>query len=403
MTSGHFKELFNPIKIGNMLLRNRVAMAPMSTNFGTPQNPGAVTEKHKNYYTNRAIGGVGLIVIEATNVNPSSNARKYSLSLHADKFVAEFGALVKSIKKYGAKCAIQLSHSGRIGPLKVDSSGKIDKKAALKFPSYAVSPLVHPVTGLIPEQLSRKQLNDIIGYFVDAVKRARMAGFDAVELHGAHGYLLNEFVSPHTNQRTDEYGGCFDNRCRFPIELVRRVKSAVGDDIVLSYRLSVVDGGISWQEVVLFAQKLQKHGVQILHVSAGINETIATMEKVIPPKSYPKARLAAYSEKLKKATEIPVMVAQRIETPELANEIISKGQADLVALGRPLISDPCWVDKARRGRQEDIQSCIYCNQVCIASIIREKSLNCINNPGAGSGKGVCLSNGAKLAVEKEPG
>ncbi len=385
MTAGHFKDLFNPIKIGNMLLRNRVVMAPMSTNFGTPRSPGVVTEKHKNYYTNRAIGGVGLIVIEATNVNPSSNARKYSLSLHADKFVAGFRSLVRSIKKYGAKCAIQLSHSGRIGPLKVDSSGKIDKQAALKFSSYAVSPLVYPATGLVPKQLSRQQLNDIMKYFLDAVKRAKTAGFDAVELHGAHGYLLNEFVSPHTNHRTDEYGGCFDNRCRFPIELVQLIKSAVGDDIVLSYRLSVIDGGISWQEVVLFAQKLQKYGVQILHVSAGVNETIVTMEKVIPPKSYPKARLAAYSEKLKKATEIPVMVAQRIETPGLANEIIRKGQADLVAIGRPLISDPCWADKARTGRQEEIQSCIYCNQGCIANIIREKSLICIKNPDVGSG------------------
>ena len=383
MTKGRYKFLFNPITIGNMRLSNRVAMAPMSTNFGNPEYPGLASERHKNYYAARAKGGVGLIIVEATNVNPLSSARKFGLSLHSDESVDSLRKLVKSIKKHGTRCAIQLNHSGRIGPLKVDSSGDIDEKTISNFSPLAVSRLPHPVTGMLTKQLSRKQLNDIIRYFVAAVKRARTAGFDAIEIHGAHGYLLNEFVSPCTNQRTDEYGGCLENRCRFPIELVQRIKDGVGDDIVLSYRLSVIDGGISWPEIVLFVQKLQQNGVQLLHVSAGTNETFATMEKVIPTKSYPKARLASYSEKLKKVTDVPVMVAQRIATPRLADEIIRKGQADLVALGRPLITDPCWADKARMGRQDAIRRCIYCNQGCIGNIIREKSLSCMQNPDVG--------------------
>lgn len=397
MTAEHFKNLFNHFKIDNMLLRNRIVMAPMSTNFGNPQNPGFVSEKHKSYYTARAKGGVGLIIIEATNVNPSSSTRKFGLSLHGDEFISGFSELVERIKEHGAKCAIQLNHSGRIGPMKVDSLGRADKKSIMKTPYFAVSPLAHPVTGLIPKQLSLKQLKEIMGCFVKAVKRAKVAGFDAVELHGAHGYLLNEFVSPYTNQRTDEYGCSFKGRCRFPIELVQRIKDAVGDDIVLSYRISAVDGGITWQEIVSFAQSLQSNGVQVLHVSAGTNETLSAMNKVIPPMSYPKARLAAYSEKLKQEIRLPVIVVQRITTPELADEIIDKGQADLVALGRPLISDPLWPEKARKGRQDEIRKCIYCNQGCIENIIKGKSIECLQNPEVGSEIEYGLDNARKIS------
>ena len=400
MTASQFKNLFNPIKIGNMLLRNRVVMAPMSTNFGDSQNPGHVSEKHKSYYTARAEGGVGLIIVEATNVNPSSSARKFGLSLHADEFVSGFGKLVELIKKSGAKCAIQLNHSGRIGPMKVDSMGCVDRKAILKNPYFSVSPLAHPVTGLIPKQLNRKQLKDIMGYFINAVKRAKVAGFDAVELHGAHGYLLNEFISSHTNQRSDEYGGSFENRCRFAIELVRRIKEAVKDDMVLSYRISAIDGGISWKEVVLFAKALQRNGVQVLHVSAGTNETLSAMNKVIPPMSFPKARLAAYSEKLNQELALPVIVVQRIATPELADEIIGKKKADLVALGRALISDPRWPEKARMGRQDEIRKCIYCNQGCIENIIKEKSIGCLQNPEVGNEIEYGLENNRKMSRKK---
>jgi 2,4-dienoyl-CoA reductase-like NADH-dependent reductase (Old Yellow Enzyme family) len=386
MRTGTFEKLFDPIKIGNMSLGNRIVMAPMSTNLGNPLNPGFVSEKHKFYYTARAKGGVGLIIIEATNVNPSSSARKFGLSLHGDEFISSLEKLVELIKEHGAKCAIQLNHSGRIGPMKVDSLGRADTSSIIKTPYFAVSPLAHPVTGLIPKQLSLKQLKEIMEYFVKAVKRAKTAGFDAVELHGAHGYLLNEFVSPYTNQRTDKYGGNFKRRCRFPIELLQRIKDSVGDDIALSYRISAVDGGLLWPEVVSFTQALQSNGVQVIHVSAGTNETLSTMNKVIPPKSYPKARLVAYTEKLKQEIKVPIIVVQRITTPELANEIIDKGLADLVAIGRPLIADPCWPRKAREGRQNEIRKCIYCNQGCIENIIKEKSIECMQNPVAGSEK-----------------
>ncbi len=401
MTADHFKKLFDPIEIGNISLRNRIVMAPMSTNFGTPLKPGFVSEKHESYYTERAKGECGLIIIESTNVNPSSSTRKLGLSLHGDQFVPGLGKLVGLIKEHGAKCAVQLNHSGRIGPMSLDPLEQPNKRSILQPPYFAVSPLAHPVTGLIPKQLNRKQMEEIMGYFIKAVERAKTAGFDAVELNGAHGYLLNEFVSSRTNQRTDEYGGNLKSRCKFPIELVRRIKETVGDSIILSYRISIVDGGLTWQEAVSFAQALQENGVEVLHISAGTNETLSTMNKVIPPMSFPKAGLVAYTERLKKEVNIPVIVVQRIATPDLAAEIIDKGLADLVAIGRPLIADPYWPMKAREGRQSEIRKCIYCNQGCIENIIKGKNIGCLQNPTVENETKCGLNNGRKINDKKQ--
>ena len=384
--ANYFPDLFKPMDIGALHLRNRIVMPPMSTNFGDPQNPGSVTQRHKNYYAERAKGGVGLIIIESTNVNPASSSRKFGLSLHDDKFIPSLKTLVGRIKEHGAACAIQLNHSGRIGPMKIDCAGIPDERAVTIEKYYAASPLPHPMTGQIAHQFTVKQLKEIAGYFGAAAQRAERAGFDAVELHGAHGYLLNEFLSPHTNKRTDRYGGDFKRRCRFPIEVVKNVRDAVSGSLILSYRMSIVEfikSGLKLEDSILFAQILKENGVDVIHISAGLNETPSTINKVIPPMSHKEGALLPYVEKIKKKIDLPLIAVQRINTPDLANDIVKRKVADLVATGRALIADPYWPIKAQSGKIKQITRCIACNQGCIEYIVMERPLKCLTNPVVG--------------------
>ncbi len=386
MEKGHFPNLFQPIQIGRMMLKNRIVMPPMSTNLADPRYPGLVSEKHKSYYGERARGGTAFIIIESTGVSPLASSRKFGLSLGADGPIAGFKELVELIHECGAKCAIQLGHGGRIGPLKVDFSGNPDPSTLKVDQYFAASPLPHPMTGLIAQEFSQGQLEDIAGYFVQAAKRAKKAGFDAIELHGAHGYLLSEFLSPYTNKRKDRYGGDIEARSRFPLEVVRKVKEAVGDEIVLSYRMSVVEfveGGLDMNHSRYFVKKLEEEGIQLIHVSAGLTGTLSGLNRIVAPMSHPRGGLIQYAEQIKKEVNIPIIAVQRINTPELADQVIREGKADLVATGRALIADPHWPEKAREGRLDEIRRCIACNQGCMEKIVMENSLTCLHNPEVG--------------------
>jgi 2,4-dienoyl-CoA reductase-like NADH-dependent reductase (Old Yellow Enzyme family)/thioredoxin reductase len=386
MLTTKFSSLFQPIHIGPVKLRNRIVMPPMSTNFGDPKCPGFVSERHKSYYVERAKGGTALIIVEATNVNPLRGSRKFGLALHDDQSISGFKELVGLIKEWGARCAIQFYHRGRTGPIKVDFGGNPDTSALTASQYFAASPIPHPMTGMIPKELTQGQLEEITEYFVNAATRAKKAGFDAIELHGAHGYLLSEFLSPYTNKRLDKFGGDIEGRSRLPLQVVKRVKEAIGDDIALSYRISVVEfveGGLDIKDSIFFAKKLEEMGVHVIHVSAGLSETLLAMNRVVPPMSFPRGRLIDYSEQIKNAVRIPVIVAQRINTPELADEVIREGKADLVATGRALIADPYWPLKAQEGRLDEIRRCIACNQGCMERILMENTLTCLYNPEVG--------------------
>jgi 2,4-dienoyl-CoA reductase-like NADH-dependent reductase (Old Yellow Enzyme family) len=199
MTMPCFPYLFEPIQIGRMTLKNRIVMPPMSTNFGNPERPGFVSERHVHYYKERARGGAGMILIESTSVNPRAASREYGLALHEDRFIPGLQTLVQQVKDSGAACGIQLNHGGRIGPLKVNFDGNPGESSLVDRP-YAVSALPHPRTGILTREVTEEQLNEISDYFRSAAARAMKSGFDCVEIHGAHGYLLNEFLSPHTNR-----------------------------------------------------------------------------------------------------------------------------------------------------------------------------------------------------------
>jgi 2,4-dienoyl-CoA reductase-like NADH-dependent reductase (Old Yellow Enzyme family) len=356
MEAVSFQYLFSPIQVGGMVLKNRIVMPPMSTNFGDPEHQGYVSERHKKYYLERAKGGAGLLIIESTSVNPLSSSRRYGLGLYNDAFIPGFKELVTLVKEHGAKCGIQLIHGGRVGPMKVDFEGNWRESSLKEGQYYAASPLPHPMTGMIAKELTEEQLEAITGYFAAAAVRARRAGFDLVELHGAHGYLLNEFLSPRTNKRTDRFGGGLEERSRFPLQVVKRVKEEIGDDVVLSYRMSVdefVEGGLNIDEALCFAERLEGQGVHVIHVSGGLNETLSAMNRVIAPMTYPRGMFVEYAEKIKQATALPVIAVQRINTPELADQVIREKRADLVATGRALIADPQWPLKAQEGRSDE--------------------------------------------------
>ena len=363
-------------------------MPPMSTNFGDPKYPGFVSERHKSYYATRAEGGTALIILEATAVERSAAFRKLGLGLYDDQFIPGLHELVGRIKACGAACAIQIAAAGggRIGAMRLDSYGNPDRSSLRPDEYFAASPLPHPMTGMVAQELSHRQLEEIAGHMAKAARRAGRAGFDAIEIHGAHGYLLAEFLSPYSNKRTDRYGGDIEGRSRFPLQVTGRVKEEVGDAIVLSYRMSVVEfvnGGLGIDDAVIFAKKLEKAGIHIIHVSAGTNETPSSMNRVIPPMSFPRGRLIQYAEQIKKEVRIPVIVVQRINTPELADQVIREGKADLVATGRALIADPYWPLKAQEGRLDEIRRCIACNQGCMEQIVMGNSLTCLHNPEVG--------------------
>jgi 2,4-dienoyl-CoA reductase-like NADH-dependent reductase (Old Yellow Enzyme family)/thioredoxin reductase len=383
-----FVDLFTPIQVASLQLRNRIVMPSMSTNFALPESPGFVSERHIAYYRERARGGAGLIMIQATGSCFSPASRRLGLLLHKDAFISGLAKLVQAIKDEGAASGIQIAPLGvgRIGALKMDATGHLKGSSLGHDDYFAVSPLPHPITGKIPKELSTKQLNEISEQMAEAGKRARKAGFDVVEIHGAHGYLLHEFLSPRTNRRMDLYGGELEGRARFPLEVVSKMREAVGDKVVLSYRLSgteFVEGGLDIDDVVAFAGMLEKTGIQIIHVSGGTNETPRGMNRVIPPMSYPSGRLVPYAARIKKSVSLPVIVVQRINTPELANGVLREGKADLVATGRALIADPYWPLKALEGRTEEIRKCVACNQGCMEQIVFGNTLTCLYNPEVG--------------------
>jgi len=357
----------------------------MSTNFGDPERPGAVSKRHADYYLERARGGAGMILIEATSVNPKAVSREYGLALHDERFIPGLQGLVQQVKGFGAACGIQLNHGGRIGPMKVNFDGSFSESGR-EGPAYAASALPHPRTGILTREMTEEQLNEISDYFRSAAARARQAGFDCVEIHGGHGYLLNEFLSPYTNKRKDRFGGDLEGRSRFPLQVVRSVKDALGSEVVLSYRISAVEfveGGLDLADVISFAKRLESQGVQIIHLSAGLNETLSAMNRVIPPMSYPRGTLVQYTRIIKENVRIPVIAVQRINTPELAEQIVAEKGADLVATGRALIADPHWPMKAREGRTDEIRRCIACNQGCMERVVMEQSLSCLYNPEVG--------------------
>lgn len=364
--------LLSPIKIRSLELTNRVVMPPMGTNLGNPD--GTVSEANLAYIRRRARGGAGLIITEISSVHPSGSAIGNELGSYDDRFIPGLKKIADAVHAAGAKVALQLHHAGRES-LYLLQQGK----------AIAPSPLPSLIFRLTPREITREEIQEIIAAFGAAARRGIEAGFDAVEVHGAHGYLLTQFLSSLCNKREDEYGGSLISRGRFIIEVLQEVRKAVGPDFPVSLRLSVeecIKDGYTFEDIRPLLPNLVKAGADMLHASLGTHGSPGGITSA--PPEYPAGFNVWRAKKLKEAVGLPVIAVGRFSDPSLADEVIARGEADLVAFGRQFLADPDFLIKAREGRPEDIRKCIACNQGCIERLILgEGKIRCALNPETG--------------------
>lgn len=364
------QKIFTPIKIGNVELRNRIAMPPMSTRLSNTD--GSVTPRVIKYYEERAKGGVGMIIVEYSYIDEdASKAAVCQLGAQNDNLLPGLSELSEAIKAHGAKAFLQICHGGGQSP-----SGLIKRKPVA--PS-AISP---KAGAEIPLELTIDEIQKIVRAFGDAALRAKKAGFNGVEIHGAHGYLLNQFLSPRFNKRTDAYGPDFKSRARFALEIVDEIRGKVGKEYPVGFRLNVSDympDGIQPEETKELVKMLEAHGVSYIHASAG---TYESHQYMIPPTYIQRGHLAHLAREIKSVVNIPVISVGGINH-EVAPQIIEKGDADVVAIGRALVADPELPNKMLAGRNQDVRPCIRCNDGCIGRFFAGETMRCATNSAAG--------------------
>ncbi|RLI25020.1 MAG: NADH oxidase [Candidatus Hecatellales archaeon] len=360
--------------IGELEVKNRIIQAPFCTRFAT--RDGEVTERMINYYSERAKGGTGLIIVEFAYVDDkASQSIACQLGIYDDHCIPGLSRLAETIKNLGARVGIQIAHAGRAksvaGPVVAPSRVPRTSLTALKG-----------MKGQIPKELSVEEIQEIVEAFGEAANRAKKAGFELVEIHGAHGYLISQFLSPRTNRRNDCYGGSLEDRMRFPLEVLASIREKVGSSFPVGIRISAdeyMENGITVEESRIFSRRLESAGVDYIHVSAGAYETLETC---IQPMYLPTGFNVHLAEAIKKTVEIPVVASGSITTPELAESILAEGKADFISLGRPLVADPYFAKKAFEGRSEDIRVCIRCNE-CFRRTNLNRSVTCTVNPAVG--------------------
>ncbi|MBC7323316.1 MAG: FAD-dependent oxidoreductase [Acetomicrobium sp.] len=367
-----YKNLFSEGKIGNLNVRNRIVMPPMGTNFANAD--GSVSQVLIDYYKERACGGVGLIITEIVCVDsPVGKAITNQLCLDDDKYIGGFSDLAEAVHLEGAKIFVQLHHAGR------QTTPNITGGIQPVCPSATHEGFLN----VTPRELSNEEIEDLVQKFVSAAVRAKMAGIDGVELHGAHGYLIGQFMSPHINKRTDKWGGSTERRMRFPLEIIKGIRQSLGPNFPICFRFNAddfVEDGITLDEAKIIAKILEDAGVNILSVSVGIYET---MPKLLEPFHFEEGWRVYTAEAIKKVVNIPVISVGVIRNPEFAEAVIAEGKADFVAIGRGLIADPEWPKKAYEGRDEEIRKCISCNTCIGLKVFAGQKMRCAVNPKVG--------------------
>jgi len=358
-----FPRLLAPLDLGFTVLRNRVVMGSMHTNLEEAKGGFA---RLAAFYAERARGGVGLIVTGGIAPNLQGRLTPFGSQLSWPWQVAKHRQVTEAVHAEGGKIALQILHGGRYSyhPF-----------------SVAPSPLKSPISPFKPRELSDRAIRATIRDYAACAVLARKAGYDGVEIMGSEGYLINQFIAARTNRRTDAWGGPFEQRMRFPVEVVQAVRAAVGPDFIVIFRLSMLDlvpEGSSWEEVILLAKAIEAAGATILNTGIGWHEArVPTIGAMVPRGAY-----AWVTERLKGEVGIPLIATNRINTPEIAEGILDRGAADLVSLARPLLADPDFVQKAAEGRALDINTCIACNQACLDHIFARKEATCLVNPRA---------------------
>ncbi len=357
--------LFSPITIGNLELKNRLLMPPMIERLA---KHGMVTQAVTDFYAARARGGVGLIVL-TPGIIDESMASDIQLGIYEDRFIPSLKAFTEVIHSCGAAIGIELMHLGRQG-------GEIKR-----YKPVAPSPIPWSPNEEAPRELTTGEVEDLVEKFAEGARRAREAGFDMVELHACHGYLLSGFLSPHTNQRTDKYGGDVAGRARFVVEIVKLAKERAGSDCPVSCRINGADymvGGTTLEESKQIAHLLVKAGADLISVSSG---AYGSYPVIVPPYDQIQGCNLYLAEGIKQVVNVPVAVAGRLSDPWVAEEALAAGKTDLIAVARGLLADPELPNKAARGDYEDIRNCLSCN-VCIDADAT-KPIQCTVNPEAG--------------------
>ncbi len=366
--------LLTPARIGAVEIKNRIVMPPMTTRMADEE--GFVTDDTIAYYMARVRGGTGLITVEMASPEKVGRHRRREIGIYHDRFVPGLKRLVEAIHSGGAKASIQLGHAG--GHTRIDICGETPiAPSAIPHPVYEIT-----LETIVPAEMSKARIAETISAYVSAAARAQSAGFDCVEIHAAHGYLISQFHAPFENRRTDEYGGSLLNRARFGLDILRAVKAKL-PDIAVIYRLSVEDyfpGGLPFAEGRQIAQWAAKIGADALHITAGHYRSLPSAQIVLPPMSMPDAPFLDFAAEVKKDVNVPVIAVGRLGDPAIARAAVEDGKADFVALGRSLIADPQWVEKVARG--EPIRRCLACN-TCINEMRGGARIGCVVNGAAG--------------------
>jgi 2,4-dienoyl-CoA reductase-like NADH-dependent reductase (Old Yellow Enzyme family)/thioredoxin reductase len=372
--SEYYPSLFQPLKIGKMELKNRLSVPPMGTGFA--DDGGGVSERLINYHEQRAKGGYGLIIVEVTAIDAENGLGSgHQLCLNDDKFIPGFRQLADMVHKYGTKLAVQLYHPGR-STFNFFLNGKTP---------VAPSEVPDPIMRQTPHALTVDEIKDLVEKFAQGARRVKEAGCDAVEFHGAHGYLISEFMSAYANKRTDEYGGGFEGFLRFPLEIIKRTRELVGPDFPLLFRISadeVVPLGRTVPESIEMMKRLVAAGINAVDVSIGVPES---SHYTSAPPEMQEGYNTDTSAKFKAELKVPVLVAGRINHPKVAEDIIKSGKADIVHIGRQTLADPEWPNKVKKGREDDMVQCLSCNEGCIEglAIWLRPSITCVQNLALG--------------------
>ena len=358
-----YPHLLKPLDLGFTTLKNRVLMGSM--HIGLEEAPQGY-ERMAAFYAERAKGDVGLIVTGGVSPNDDGVVFSHGTKLDTVEEAEKHKVITQAVHEAGGKIAMQILHTGRY---------------SYQPNNVAPSAIQAPINPIKPKALSSAEVQQTIDDFANCAKLAQYAGYDGVEIMGSEGYLINEFIAARTNHRDDEWGGSYENRIRFPIEIVKRTRALVGENFIIIYRLSMLDlveGGSSIEEVIQLAKEIEKAGATIINTGIGWHEaripTIAT--------KVPRAAFTWVTEKLKGEVSIPLVTSNRINTPEMAEHVLTSGHADMVSMARPMLADAEFVLKASEGRSDEINTCIGCNQACLDHIFSMKIATCLVNPRA---------------------
>jgi 2,4-dienoyl-CoA reductase-like NADH-dependent reductase (Old Yellow Enzyme family) len=364
----HLASLFSPLEVRNRRLPNRIVMAPMGSNYTS--EGGFVSESSIVYYARRAEHGVGTIIVEATNVDRKGLLSRFQTGVWDDAFIPQFKKLTSAVHSHGALILLQLTHGGA--------------KAMPHLDDAPIGPSAVQIGAKIPRPIEADEIPALQQKYVDAARRALEAGFDGVEIHACHLHLISQFLSPYTNRRDDAYGGSVENRARFLIETVRRTREQLGRGFLVSCRINgyeLFEGGVRVEEAAQTAQLLEQEDIDIVSVSALSQFLAFTFEgrryrypTSVLPKDAPDAHNTQYAAAVKRAIRKPVMACGKVLSPGVAERLLQEGRADLIAIGRALIADPAFAEKAARG--EAVTRCIECNACIKMATVKDLPLGC---------------------------